>query len=407
MSLFRYFEPVKDGTSNVCKQASSIGSKHTSYGALGVSEKKATKVAEELKSKSTQSSEVGKTSRTQYAEKGKTRISRYAGFHGYRQSVRHFANEFPQRNESSIRCWTSTYKSQLVQQEAEENIIIGLKRGRLTLLSSELDANLRTMIQNMRLSGAPINIHTGKVCTVSGFPSKKTMGEITLSPYENVLPVSISSRPIITRALWEEISTQNLHDISSLTKSHEIPDELILNLGQSSSKFVAASKVTMAEKRSKHVSIAGETDKRCITLTVTESMSGQLLPLQVIYKGKTERCLPPKARDDKKCRFSYNEKHWSNNKETLRLIDGILLPYTEKTKKDLNLPNDQNSLLIWDAFTGQNTDAVKKRLSELNILAVNVPKNLTHLLQPLDLTTNATFKNIERKEFSNYLRQLF
>ena len=74
----------------------------------------------------------------------------------------------------------------------------------------------------------------------------------------------------------------------------------------------------------------------------------------------------------------------------------------KKTKKDLNLPNDQKSLLIWDAFTGQNADAVKNRLSGLNILTVNVPKNLTHLLQPLDLTTNTTFKNIERKEFSNY-----
>ena len=42
------------------------------------------------------------------------------------------------------------------------------------------------------------------------------------------------------------------------------------------------------------------------------------------------------------------------------------------------------------------------RLSELNILIVNVPKNLTHLLQLLDLTTNATFKKIERKESSNY-----
>ena len=69
---------------------------------------------------------------------------------------------------------------------------------------------------------------------------------------------------------------------------------------------------------------------------------------------------------------------------------------------DLILPNNQKSLLIWDAFTGQNTDAVKNRLSELNILTVNVPKNLTHLLLPLDLTTNATYKNIERKEFSNY-----
>ena len=76
----------------------------------------------------------------------------------------------------------------------------------------------------------------------------------------------------------------------------------------------------------------------------------------------------------------------------------ILLPYIGKVKKEISLPNDQKSLLIWDAFTGQNTDAVKKRLAELNILIVNVPKNLTHLLQPLDLTTNATFKSIERRE---------
>ena len=56
--------------------------------------------------------------------------------------------------------------------------------------------------------------------------------------------VPTTSRPITKRALWEEISTQYLHEISS----HEIPDELILNLDQTSSKFVAASKVTMAEK---------------------------------------------------------------------------------------------------------------------------------------------------------------
>ena len=68
------------------------------------------------------------------------RISRYASLHGYRQPVRHFANEFPQLNKSNAQRWTSTYKSQLVQQQTEEKIIIGLKRGRPTLLSSELDA---------------------------------------------------------------------------------------------------------------------------------------------------------------------------------------------------------------------------------------------------------------------------
>ena len=60
--------------------------------------------------------------------------------------------------------------------------------------------------------------------------------------------VSTTFRPIITRALLEEISSQYLHEISSVTKSHEIPNELILNLDQTSSKFVLASNVIMTEK---------------------------------------------------------------------------------------------------------------------------------------------------------------
>ena len=101
-------------------------------------------------------------------------------------------------------------------------------------------------------------------------------------------------------------------------------------------------------------------------------MSGEPLPLQVISKSKTERCLQPKAWNEKRSLFSYNEEQWSNEKETLRLIDGILLPYIGEVKKDFRLPNDQKSLLIWYAFTDQNADAVKKRLSELGFLIANV-----------------------------------
>ena len=75
----------------------------------------------------------------------------------------------------------------------------------------------------------------------------------------------------------------------------EILDKLILNPHQTSSKFVAASQVTMTEEGSNHVSVTEGTDKRCITLTVMESISGQLLPLQVIHKGKMERFVPLKA----------------------------------------------------------------------------------------------------------------
>ena len=41
-------------------------------------------------------------------------------------------------------------------------------------------------------------------------------------------------------------------------------------------------------------------------------------------------------------------------------------------------------------------------LDSYGIRTVLVPKDLIHLFQPLDLTTNETLKKIERREFSEY-----
>ena len=49
--------------------------------------------------------------------------------------------------------------------------------------------------------------------------------------------------------------------------------------------------VTIAEKNSKHVARKGVNDKRGITVTLGESLSGEILPMQLIYKGKTNRSL--------------------------------------------------------------------------------------------------------------------
>ena len=100
--------------------------------------------------------------------------------------------------------------------------------------------------------------------------------------------------------------------------------------------------------------------------------------------------------------LSYNEKHWSNEKETVRLIEQVLVSYIKKFKEEKGLPNDQKSLLIWVAFKAQSTANVSDVLSKHGIESVMVPKNMTHLLQPLDLTKNASLKKIEKRTFSKY-----
>ena len=86
------------------------------------------------------------------------------------------------------------------------------------------------------------------------------------------------------------------------------------------------------------------------------------------------------------------------------MIDKIIALYIENVKKELQVPNDQKSFFIWDAFKGQVTPRVQERLAELVVVVVMVPKNMTHLLQPLDVTTNDPIKEIEKKEFRHYQR---
>ena len=81
------------------------------------------------------------------------------------------------------------------------------------------------------------------------------------------------------------------------------------------------------------------------------------------------------------------------------MLNDIIAPYCTKVKKELGLPENQRTLLLWDAFKAQSTEKV---IRELAIKQVVVPKNMTHLLQPLDLTTNASVKKMEKRAFSDY-----
>ena len=145
----------------------------------------------------------------------------------------------------------------------------------------------------------------------------------------------------------------------------------------------------------------GADDKHAITLTLAETLSGDMLPFQMIYTDKTSRSLPT-AEFPEGFLLGFNKSHWSNEEETLRLLKEVISAYITKVKKKLKLPQNQVACLIWDAFKAQSIEKVKLELEHLNIKDVEVPKNMTHLLQPLDLTTNGVVKKMEQREFRDY-----
>ena len=94
--------------------------------------------------------------------------------------------------------------------------------------------------------------------------------------------------------------------------------------------------------------------------------------MQIIYGGKTKASLPRGFVFPKGFSLSQNPKHWSNEAETLKLIDEIINPYIVNKRKELKLSSTQKALVIWDVFKGQMTDAVQSKLASLSIELVPV-----------------------------------
>ena len=67
----------------------------------------------------------------------------------------------------------------------------------------------------------------------------------------------------------------------------------------------------------------------------------------------------------------------------------------QRCQKKLGVDVSQKSLHLRDAFKVQATDLVNANLDELDMERIMVPKNMTHLLQPLDLTTNSAMEKTE------------
>ena len=97
-----------------------------------------------------------------------------------------------------------------------------------------------------------------------------------------------------------------------------------------------------------------------------------------------------------------NKKHYSNEKESLKMLEHIIIPYVKKERQNLSLDPQYPALLIMDVFKGRMREQVKDLLNENNIKLQKVPANLTYLFQPLDIQggPNGHAKRFMKKKFT-------
>ena len=122
--------------------------------------------------------------------------------------------------------------------------------------------------------------------------------------------------------------------------------------------------------------------------------------MHLIYGGKTNQSLP-RYQFAKDFSLSVNPKHYSNKKESLKLIDEIVLPYVTEAQQRLVKPN-RKALVIFDVFKGQIADNVLSQYKDSNIEVVFFPTNVTGLPQPLNLTINGCKKKYCKSKFNHW-----
>ena len=172
----------------------------------------------------------------------------------------------------------------------------------------------------------------------------------------------------------------------------EIPHELIINRDLTPLKIAPSSNWTMEKRGTKRVEISAVDDKRQITAVFGCTLAGDFLPMQLIFTGTTQKCLP-KVDFTPDWDVTCTANHWSNESTMLKYIDRIIVPYVQQRRLQLKLSSGYPALVIFDVFKGQCVESIFKKLEENNILYVLVPANCTDKLQPLDLSVNKPAKD--------------
>ena len=201
-------------------------------------------------------------------------------------------------------------------------------------------------------------------------------------------------------AEFSKLKDDFLSELQAIVELEEIPCELILNWDQMGIYLVLSSLWTMDKKGSKRVEIVGTNDKRMITAVLCGSLTGDFLPVQLVYKGKTNRC-HPRFKFLLDWNITHSPRHWSTEDTMKEYLLEIIVPYIEAQRDLINEPG-KSAVVIIDNFKGQVTREVFQILEKHNIHTCLLPPNTTDRLQPMDVSVNKAAKSFLRKKFDNW-----
>lgn len=194
--------------------------------------------------------------------------------------------------------------------------------------------------------------------------------------------------------------------VAAQIEMYDVHASLVVNLDQTGVHLVPASFWTYDSVGSSSVAIVGAEDKRQITAVIASSLYGDMLPLQLIFQGKTERCHPPATELSKSVRVhvTHTSNHWSSVATMQQWVENVLIPYRERCVRQFELRTNSAIILMLDVWAVHTSEEFRMYLRQKHprIHLVYVPANCTSKLQVADVTLQRPFKAHIRELFNTW-----
>ena len=272
-----------------------------------------------------------------YSPETRFKIARYAIENGNSRAAKHFSSVFERNiNESTVRGFKVAYnRRRNLTKDFEKSPTLSLPRsphGTPTKLG-KYDEFVQSYILKLRQTGGIVNSRI-IISAAKGFliAEDRTMlaengGSIVLTKAWAVSLMKCMGlvKRKGTKGIkhlpddFVNIKSECLKRIDTVVKQYNIPDSLIIHWDQTGSNYVPVNPWTMEEKGSTQVPIAQLDDKRQMTALLACTKSGEMLPPQLIYQGKTDLCHPtykyPENWD-----ITHMESHWSTSESMIRYV---------------------------------------------------------------------------------------
>ena len=215
------------------------------------------------------------------------------------------------------------------------------------MVSNKLVTEIKTILHNLCVRGGEISRKT--VIPIGNGVLSSRCPEISTKNVESVTITTKWARGILKSLdLVERCSTTTkrgrnpewYEELTFIWKTkivnaileHSIYNEMILNFDQTPLCFTMSNKATFVEKDAQSVSSVNVDDKRQITGTFCVNISGEFLPVQLIYSGITDRCYP-KVKFLSWFHITHSSNQWSNEPIVIDYLKKITFLYLEKKRR--------------------------------------------------------------------------